>query len=45
MLFLDLPGEGVPVVEPKDGDGKARAERPDLRAKMETQPLRPSAVK
>jgi len=45
MLFLDLPGEVVPVVEPKDGDGKARAERPDLRAKMETQPLRPSAVK
>jgi ATP-binding cassette subfamily B protein len=45
MLFLDLPKEVVPVVEPAGGDGKARAERPDLRAKPETQPLRPSAVK
>ena len=52
MLFLDefvetrhavsLP---VPVVEPEDGNGKPHAERPDLRAKPETQPLRPSAVK
>ena len=45
MLFLDLPNEVVPVVEPEGGDGKPRAERPDLRAKPETQPLRPSAVK
>ena len=45
MLFLDLPNEVVPVVEPEGGDGKLRAERPDLRAKPETQPLRPSAVK
>jgi hypothetical protein len=42
---LDLPNEVVPVVEPEGGDGKPRAERPDLRGKPETQPLRPSAVK
>jgi ATP-binding cassette subfamily B protein len=45
MLFLDLPPEAVPVVAPDEGDWKLRAERPDLREKPETQPLRPSAVK
>ena len=48
MLFLDLPPEAVPGVEPEDGHGARahpKAERPDLRNKPETQPLRPSAVK
>jgi len=45
MMFLDLPKEVVPVVEPPDGDGKPHAERPDVRSKPETQPLRPSVVK
>jgi ATP-binding cassette subfamily B multidrug efflux pump len=45
MLFLDLPQEGVPVVEMEPGNGKPHAERPDLQAKPETQTLRPSAVK
>jgi ATP-binding cassette subfamily B protein len=45
MLFLDLPREVVPMVEADGGNGKPHAERPDLRDRPETQPLRPSAVK
>jgi ATP-binding cassette subfamily B protein len=45
MLFLDLPREVVPVVEPEAGGGKPHAERPDLSIKPETQPLRPSVLK
>ncbi len=40
MLFLDLPKEAVPTVEPEKD--KPHAERPD---RHQTQPLRPSAVK
>jgi ATP-binding cassette subfamily B multidrug efflux pump len=52
MLFLDKPVETqhaaslpTPIAAPEDVDGQAHAERPDLRSKPETQPLRPSAVK
>lgn len=44
MLFLDAPPEEVAT--PDDGSGQPpKAERPDLRNQVETQPLRPSVVK
>ncbi len=46
MLFLDVPSEIVAASS--DGNGASahpKAERPDVRNRAETQPLRPSAVK
>lgn len=51
MLFLDTSAEtrpGASDLELEDGNGthpRPKAERPDLRNRAETQPLRPSAVK